>query len=168
EKVYPEAQKVRRYAIKKKARFDCEALKKNLQMLPDGYELKNIDENLYDKCMENPETAEFVSVFESKEKYLKEGRGVVIIKDGKIVSGASSYTRYREGIEIEVSTAEAERRKHLAMISCSALIIRCLEDGLYPSWDAHNMNSVHLAEKLGYEFDHEYIAYEIAADARTH
>ena len=33
---------------------------------------------------------------------------------------------------------------------------------LYPSWDAQNMNSVHLAEKLGYEFDHEYTAYEVS------
>lgn len=32
---------------------------------------------------------------------------------------------------------------------------------LYPSWDAQNMNSVRLAEKLGYEFDHEYVAYEV-------
>ena len=43
------------------------------------------------------------------------------------------YTRYREGIEIEVDTAEAERRKHLALVACSALIVRCLEEGLYPS-----------------------------------
>jgi len=33
---------------------------------------------------------------------------------------------------------------------------------LYPSWDAQNMNSVHLAEKLGYEFDHAYTAYEVS------
>lgn len=26
------------------------------------------------------------------------------------------------------------------------------------------MNSVHLAEKLGYEFDHEYTAYEVAGE----
>jgi hypothetical protein len=39
---------------------------------------------------------------------------------------------------------------------------------LYPSWDAHNMGSVHLAEKLGYEFDHEYIAYEVSSNMRTH
>ena len=30
------------------------------------------------------------------------------------------------------------------------------------------MLSVHLAEKLGYEFDHEYIVYEVASDERTH
>ncbi|MBD9153226.1 MAG: GNAT family N-acetyltransferase [Lachnospiraceae bacterium] len=66
-----------------------------------------------------------------------------------------------EGIEIEVDTIESERRKHLATIACSALILNCLEEGLYPSWDAQNINSVHLVEKLGYEFDHEYVAYEV-------
>lgn len=168
ESVYPGARKVTRYAIKKDTHFDVEALKKNLQLLPDGYELKPIDDRIYDLCLENPVTADFVSVFESKEKYLKEGRGVVILKDGRIVSGASSYTRYKEGIEIEVDTAEEERRRHFALIVCSALILRCLGEGLYPSWDAHNMGSVHLAEKLGYEFDHEYTAYEVASDQRTH
>jgi hypothetical protein len=39
---------------------------------------------------------------------------------------------------------------------------------LYPSWDAHDMNSVHLAEKLGYELSHEYVAYEVARTYRTH
>lgn len=65
---------------------------------------------------------------------------------------------------IEVDTAEPERRKSLALIACSALILRCLDEGLYPSWDAMNMGSVHLAEKLGYEFDHEYTAYEIDSE----
>ena len=85
-----------------------------------------------------------------------------------IVAGASSYTRYVEGIEIEVDTVPEERRKHLATIVCSALILKCLEEGLYPSWDAQNMNSVRLAESLGYEYDHDYIAYEVANDLRTH
>ena len=168
ESVYPDARKVTRYAIKKDTRFDVSLLKKNLEMLPSGYELKNIDEDIYDLCLKNPVTADFVSAFGGKEKYLRDGRGVVILKDGEIVSGASSYTRYKEGIEIEVDTKESERRKHLALIVCSALILRCLEEGLYPSWDAHNMTSVRLAEKLGYEFDHEYHAYEVASGERTH
>ena len=161
EDVYPHAKKVTRYAIRKDTQFDTGLLKRNIQMLPDGYELKNIDSELYDKCLKNPVTVDFVSSFDSREKYLKDGRGVVIVRDGEIVSGASSYTRYRDGIEIEVDTVESERRKGLALISCSALILRCLEEGLYPSWDAQNMGSVHLAEKLGYQFDHEYVAYEI-------
>ena len=85
----------------------------------------------------------------------------MVVKNGEIVSGASSYTRYREGIEIEVDTVETERRKHLALIVCSALILKCLNEDLYPSWDAQNMASVRLAEKLGYQFDHEYTAYEV-------
>ena len=161
EDVHPGAVRVTRYAIKKDTKFDTGLLEKNIRMLPDGYELKYIDDDIYDKCLEDRVTADFVSSFQSKERYLKDGRGVVILKDGRIVSGASSYTRYREGIEIEVDTVESERRKHLALVSCSALILRCLQEGLYPSWDAQNMGSVHLAEKLGYEFDHEYVAYEV-------
>lgn len=161
EKCFPDAKKVTRYAIRKDTRFDVNKLQDMVKMLPDGYELKPIDDRLYDKCLESPATADFVSSFESKEKYLKYGRGMVILKDDKIVAGASSYTRYKEGIEIEVDTVEAERRKHLATVACSALILNCLKEGLYPSWDAQNKNSVHLAEKLGYEYWHDYVAYEI-------
>lgn len=161
EAVYPGAKKVTRYAIRKDTRFDINTLKKNLLLLPDGYELKEIDSAFYDKCLESPVTADFVSSFQSKAAYLKNGRGVVVVKNGEIVSGASSYTRCREGIEIEVDTVEEERRKHLALIACSALILRCLDEGLYPSWDAQNIASVSLAEKLGYQLDHEYTAYEV-------
>lgn len=161
EECYPLAKKVTRYAIKKDTIFDQTMLQNEIKKLPAGYELKKIDADIYDQCLENPATEDFVSAFESKEKYLQMGRGMVILKNGIIVAGASSYTRYREGIEIEVDTIESERRKHLATIACSALILNCLEEGLYPSWDAQNMNSVHLAEKLGYEFDHEYAAYEV-------
>lgn len=168
EECFPSAKRVIRYAIKKDTKFDKEALQREINKLPRGYELKQIDSEIYDKCLQDPATMDFVSAFESKEQYLKLGRGMVILKDGEIVAGASSYTRYNEGIEIEVDTIEAERRKHFATIVCSALILKCLEEGLYPSWDAQNMNSVHLAEKLGYEFDHEYVAYEVATEARTH
>ena len=43
--------------------------------------------------------------------------------------------------------------------TAAALILSCLDDGLYPSWDAANMLSVRLAEKLGYEFSREYVCY---------
>ena len=164
EECFPEAKKVIRYAIKKDTKFDLSYLGSLVEKLPEGYELKDIDEKIHDMCMSNPVTTDFVSSFENKEKYLDFGRGVVILKSGRIVAGASSFTRYNEGIEIEVDTVEEERRKGLATVASAALILRCLEEGLYPSWDAQNMNSVHLAEKLGYEFDHEYTAYEVAGE----
>lgn len=168
EECFPDARKVTRYAIRKDTVFDRERLAEMRAKIPEGYELQKIDSDIYDLCMQDPVTADFVSAFGSKEKYLELGRGMVILKDGKIVSGASSYTRYKEGIEIEVDTVPFERRKGLATIVCAALMLACLEEGLYPSWDAHDMNSVQLSKRFGYEFDHEYTAYEVASDKRTH
>ena len=168
EDCWPDAKKFTRYAIRKDTRFDIAQLERIIRGLPAGYKLKAIDAELYDLCLLDPVTADFVSTFGSKERYLTLGRGVVILKDGRIVSGASSYSRYREGIEIEVDTIPEERHKGLASIACASLILRCLEEGLYPSWDAHNMDSVGLAEKLGYEFDHAYTAYELSSQERTH
>ena len=168
EECFPKAKKVTRYAIKKDTKFDTDFLRNFIKDLPDGYELKEIDDKIYDMCLPDPVTRDFVSSFGSKEKYLELGRGMVILKSGRIVAGASSYTRYREGIEIEVDTVESERKKGLATVVCAAIILRCLDEGLYPSWDAQNMNSVRLAEKLGYEFSHEYTAYEVSGEERTH
>ena len=168
ESCFPDARKVVRYAIRKDTRFDREKLRREIGKLPAGYALRRIDAALYDICLTDPVTADFVSVFASKEQYLELGRGMVVLKGGKIVSGASSYTRYRDGIEIEVDTVPEERRKGLAAAACSALILACLDEGLYPSWDAQNMNSVRLAEKLGYEMDHAYTAYEVSSGRRTH
>ncbi|MEG3007650.1 MAG: GNAT family N-acetyltransferase, partial [Oscillospiraceae bacterium] len=33
-------------------------------------------------------------------------------------------------------------------------------------WDAHDLRSVHLAEKLGYHLSHPYVTYEIANDVK--
>ncbi len=164
EKCFPDAKKVTRFAIKKNTKFDVKRLQGLIKLLPGGYEIRTIDADIYDKCLQSPVTEDFVSAFESKDKYLEYGRGIVILKDDEIVAGASSYTRYREGIEIEVDTVPSERRKNLATVACSALILNCLQENLYPSWDAQNRISVHLAEKLGYEYAHDYVAYEVSSD----
>ncbi len=150
-----------RYAIRKDTKFDREKLESLVKSLPEGYVIKKIDSELYDQCKADAFFEDTVSVFESKEQYLTLGRGFVVIKDGKIVSAASSYSRYREGIDIETDTVKAERHKGLASAVCATLIISCLDEGLYPAWDAANKMSVRLAEKLGYEFSHEYVCFSI-------
>lgn len=87
-------------------------------------------------------------------------RDFLILKDGVPVSGASSYSTYRSGIEVEIDTREDHRREGLATVCGAKLILECLKRNLYPSWDAHNAWSAALAEKLGYRFSHEYAAYE--------
>jgi predicted GNAT family acetyltransferase len=102
-----------------------------------------------------------VKHFGPEERYCELGRGIAVLKNGRIVSACSSYSRYREGIETEVDTLEEERRKGLASAASAALILLCLDEGLYPCWDAANGVSVRLAEKLGYTFGGEYSSYWI-------
>jgi len=163
EKCYGEkAKKVTRYAIKKeKDVFDKEKLQKATEKLPEGYELKLLKEDEFRICKENKWANDLVSQYENYETYQRLGLGAVILKDGELVAGASSYSRYNEGIEIEIDTKEEHRRKGLAYICGAKLILECLERDLYPSWDAQNMWSVGLAEKLGYHYSHSYTAYEV-------
>lgn len=156
------AKKVIRYAIKKEEKvFDIEKLEQAILNLPDGYELKMIEEAEYNMCQNNAWAKDLVSQYKDYDIYKALGLGVVALKDGEVVSGASSYSTYCEGIEIEIGTREDQRRKGLAYACGAKLILECLKKGLYPSWDAQNKWSVALAEKLGYHFSHEYVAYEI-------
>lgn len=156
---------VSRYATKKEPGiFDKEKLKKIISLLPDGYELNRINRPLYEQCKAETFSADLVSQFPRYEDYQKLGLGAVIQKDSRIVSGASSYSRYRHGIEIEIDTHKEFRRKGLALICGAKLILECLERNLYPSWDAQNTASLALAKKLGYRYSHTYEAVELCSE----
>ncbi len=156
------AKAVVRYAIQKEPGiFDRGRLEQMTAALPADYELCMIHGSLYEKYLRESWSRDLVSQFADYEEYKKMGLGVVILHDGMVVAGASSYSRYREGIEIEIDTKEGYRRKGLATVCGARLILECLDRNLYPSWDAQNQGSAALAEKLGYHFSHEYKAYEI-------
>lgn len=158
------AKKITRYATKKEPDiFEREKLQKAVDALPEGYVLKMMDESLFWHCRDIAWCRDWVSQYKDYSLYQEYGLGAVILKDGEPVSGASSYSGYRGGIEIEIDTREDYRRRGLAYICGAKLILECLERGWYPSWDAHNKGSLALAEKLGYHFDHEYTAYEISS-----
>lgn len=154
--------KTERYAIKKeKDVFDIERLCRFVSNLPENFELRMIDKKLFEECRGIAWCSDWVSQYDSYDKFEKYGLGVVLFVDGEMVSGASSYSGYIGGIEIEIDTHKDHRRKGYASICGAKLIIECLKRNLYPSWDAQNLWSVALAEKLGYHFDHAYTVYEI-------
>ncbi|MBR4462672.1 MAG: GNAT family N-acetyltransferase [Erysipelotrichaceae bacterium] len=150
-----------RYAIRKDTKFDREKLEAMANALPEGYTFRKIDGELYDVCLEIEMFEEAVSSFESKEKYLELGRGFAVMKEDKIVAVASSYSRNKKGIDIEIDTIKEEQQKGLGSAVAAKLILECLDEGLYPAWDAASKLSVRLAEKLGYEFSHEYVCYQM-------
>lgn len=152
---------VSRYAIKKEPGvFDREKLREAAASLPRRYELRPIDEALYRRCLEETWSQDFVGNYPDYDTYRRLGLGMAVVKEGELVAGTSSYSSYLGGIEIEVGTKEAYRRRGLAYACSAGLILACLDRGLYPSWDAQNLHSVGLAKKLGYHFDREYTAYE--------
>lgn len=156
------ARKVRRFAFKKEPDvFDRVRLRTFSEAMNGKYTLQMIDRNLFDICKKQDWSKDFVSLFADYEEYERLGLGVVALKNGIPVSGASSYSSYQGGIEIEIDTKEEYRRQGLATACGARLILECRDRGLYPSWDAQNLWSAALAEKLGYHLDYEYTAYEV-------
>lgn len=156
------SRRIQRYALKKEPDVFSESdLKKAAEHLPQDYSLRMIDREIYDWCKEQQWSKDLVSQYPDYECYREYGLGVMALKDGIPVSGASSYSSYPGGIEIEIDTRKEYRRQGLAFACGARLILECLQRGLYPSWDAQNEGSLALARKLGYHFDHAYTAFEI-------
>lgn len=127
-------------------------LKHLVKQLPDGYVIKRIDLNLA-RQIDGDSTLiseDHVRNFNSPEDFILRGIGFVVLEGEKIVSGASSYAICSKGIEIQVNTNPAYRRKGLAAAVSAALLIYCLEHDFEAHWDAGNPISARLAERLGY------------------
>lgn len=151
-----------RYAIRKEPGiFDRKKLAALVAALPAGYELRRIDEELVPVLLAESWSRDFCSAFESPADCCRRGVGFVALYEGIPVAGAGSYCVYRGGIEIEIDTRRDHRRRGLAAACGARLILECLDRGLYPSWDAIDLRSVSLAEKLGYRRGEPYATYWI-------
>ncbi len=151
-----------RYSIKKEPGiFDREKLQKYINNISSEFTIKEIDEEIFNQVNQDEWSSDLCSQFTTYKDYQEHGLGFVALCNGCVVSGASSYTVYDGGIEIEIDTKQEYRRRGLALACASKLILECLDRNLYPSWDAANKASVALAEKLGYHFDKEYPTYKI-------
>ncbi|MEG0511110.1 MAG: GNAT family N-acetyltransferase [Clostridia bacterium] len=151
-----------RYAVCKDAHcFDVAHLQAMVNALDRKFTIAPIDGELYERLLQEEWSRDFCAVFGSAENYMKNGLGFVALCNQEPVGGASSYTYYNGGIEIEVDTRRDLRRQGIACACCAKLILTCLERGLYPSWDAANRASVQLAQKLGYFEQGAYCVYEV-------
>ncbi|HCQ88916.1 MAG TPA: GNAT family N-acetyltransferase [Clostridium sp.] len=155
-------EKFQRYAFKKNYEYlKRDMMEEFLSKLPEGYELKRIDKYIALETSFQNLSEDFTSQYESIDDYINKGVGYCILHNGQVVCAASSYSVYNDGIEIEVDTHTDYRRKGLATVASAALILDCLDKGKYPNWDADNLNSVSLAEKLGYILEKPYDTYYI-------
>lgn len=155
-------EKFQRYRFKKNPEhLDRKHIQNLLSKLPEGYEIKRIDKNIAKESSFHELSEDFVSQFDSIDDFINRGVGYAVLNEGQVVSGATSFSIYDDGIEIEVASHPNHRRKGLATIAASALILDCIDRGKYPSWDGANSESVDLAQKLGYIFKESYDTYFI-------
>jgi GNAT superfamily N-acetyltransferase len=155
--------KISRYAIKKEPDvFDKEKLAAYVNGLNGCYELSMFDEKVFNMARGESWSADLCSQYADYAEYKKKAIGTAVLYKGELVSGASPYGVYDSGIEIEIDTKPEYGNKGLATVCGAKLILECLEIGIYPSWDAHDLRSVALAEKLGYHLKSPYVAYELS------
>lgn len=102
------------------------ALQKAADTLPEGVRLHPIDGLLYRRSFAADWSRDFVALFRDEADYLARGLGVVALKEGELIAGASSYAVHPEGIEIEIDTRADHRRQGLATACGAALMLRCL------------------------------------------
>lgn len=163
EKLFPDSfRSFSRYALEGKADwFDRGKLRRFTEDLIQDYKLVRADEGLCHLTTKQVWTQDFCNNFSSIKEFMEHGIGYAVLKEGEIIAYASSYTYCEGKIEINIETKEEYRRQGLAKACASGLILECLERKIYPRWDAANIASVALAEKLGYRFVKEYVVYSI-------
>ena len=151
-----------RYSFKKDSNlFSKVKLEQFVKQLADDYKIVPFDEKLFHTLQKQEWSKFHGSNFTNFADFENHGIGYVILFDGKPVCCASSYLYYEGGIEIQMDTVEAHRKKGLATACVARLILACLDRGIYPNWDAANEKSVALAKKLGYSLDKAYAIHEI-------
>lgn len=100
-----------------------------------------------------------LSDFASPDDFLARGLGYVALDGDKVMGVAYSSLVCSRGIEVSLFVDEPYRRQGLATALAGRLSLDCVRLGLRPNWDAANLESCALAEKLGYTASGTYEAY---------
>lgn len=141
--------------------FNMEKLKAIADNIPEGMALVRFDEELYRQAMSEHWSMAFCEAFASPEEYLTQGFGYGITEQGRLVAGASTMTVYDGGTETQVATRAGYEGRGLGMACSAAFIMECDRRGMRPCWDAANEASLHMAQKLGYEYRGLYMTVEL-------
>jgi GNAT superfamily N-acetyltransferase len=105
--------------------------------------------------------ADHLGNFSSVDDFMERGFGFGAVGPDGLACLATTFIVCGAGVEIQINTREKYRRKGLAAATAAKFILHCLENGLDPNWDAANLVSVSLAQKLGYTLQGTYTMYFI-------
>ncbi len=104
-----------------------------------------------------------LACFDSPEDFAQRGLGFYATVNDLLVGAAYSQLVCSHGIEVSVYVAPQQRERGLGTLLASHLVKACLESGRDAHWDAANLESCRLAQKLGYTFSGTYQAHYLSA-----
>ena len=144
-----EYQVVRRYAFDSHVQPEDDHLRALLRDMPVEGAFQPIEGAWIAHCRTEEWSRDFVRLYED-EAYAQRGLGVLLMLHGEAVAGASSYTSYPGGIEVQLQTRDDQQGKGYATLAAAKLLLMAHARGLIATWDAANATSAYIAEKLGY------------------
>jgi GNAT superfamily N-acetyltransferase len=118
-----------------------------------------IDENIASALTGRPESFLELSDYDSIPDFLERGLGFTMLDGDKVMGVAYSSLVCSQGIEVSIYVEERYRRQGVATALGARLLQESLRRNLRPDWDAANLESRKLAEKLGFKYVETYNAY---------
>lgn len=156
-----------RYAVvNDPAAFDREKLIQ-LAKPPVGLELRRYDMPLLEQALTASWSEDQTGGFETPAAFLQDGYGIALHDHGILLAGCSSFCRHSDGFEIQVDTHPGYHGRGFATCVCAAFILDVLDMNLIPYWDAANIRSMRLAQRLGYPFSHAFTAWMLISEASS-
>ncbi len=147
--------------------FDLDKLRA-LASPPPGTRLRRYDEALLRQALSSAWSEDQLGAFETPEAFCKEGLGVALVsEDGALLAGCTSFCRHADGYEIQIDTHPDARGKGYAACVGAAFVLETLSRDLTPYWDAANIASLRLSQKLGFIFREAYACWMLVSDKAT-
>lgn len=143
-------------------RLSLEHLQKLIQGLDVSLNVKKFDALLLERTWGQEH---FIDVpdFESPIDFMERGIGFYVERNSEIIGAAYSSLVCSTGIEVSLFVEESYRRKGVATALSAHLLQWCLQNNMDAHWDAANIESCNLAEKMGYTPAGSYKAYYLSA-----
>lgn len=141
--------------------LDTTKLESFINEFPAEYQVLEINEELYEKALNDKYLAQFVHGFSNAVDFINNGLGYFVLFNEEIVGGISSCARYKDNVEVQIAIHPSHRGKHLARSIGAKFVLECQKRKLYPWWDCANPTSEHIAKRLGYFLKQENCTYKM-------
>ena len=139
-----------RYIIHRRETFDHrkldeEKLRKFIEQLPEGVEIKKIEKEEKERI--GKEVSPNLIFY---REFLEKGVGFCALHQNRLVGGVATAINSKHAIQFQIDTIPDYRNRGIGTALGAHIILYYLEKGIEPHWDTGDAASKHLAKKLGY------------------